>query len=279
MRLASLPWYDLREVQGAHDALWSAIAGRLRAAGLPGVPAVLERDTHYAAQWSSGRLLLGQACGYDVAMGQSQTLQIVATPRFDIRGCSGPLYRSFVVVRRNDPARTLADLRGRGCVINTETSHSGMNALRQLVAPLQQDGRFFGSVFVSGAHERSVVAVVTGEADVAAIDCISYGLFARYRPEALGELRILCETELAPAPPFVTSASTPQWQVEVIRAVLDEVLDDAEQSSPWSALRLRGVTVLAPDAYEPIVTAARAAIDTDYHELSFDAVEPPRCLG
>lgn len=259
VRLASLPWYDLAEVRGAHDALWSAVAGRLRAAGVDTVPERLERGVDYRVQWRSGRLLLGQACGYDVAAAQARALRVVATPRFDVEGCVGARYRSFVVVRRRSAIHGVADLRGGRCVINTETSHSGMNALRRLVAPLRRGGPFFGEVLVSGAHERSVEVVASGAADVAAIDCISYALLARHRPAALADLRILCRTELAPAPPFVTSAATPAWQVEAIRVALDEVLTHAPDPAPWSTLPLRGVSVLPRDAYASLVGPAPAA--------------------
>jgi ABC-type phosphate/phosphonate transport system substrate-binding protein len=271
MRLASLPWYDLAEVHNAHDGLWEALARRLRAAGLSRVPERLERRMGYAQQWASGRLLLGQACGYDVAMGHASDLQIVATPRFDFEGCDGPHYRSFVVVRHDDPARTISDLRGRRCVINTETSHSGMNVLRDLVTPLQRHGRFFSQVVVSGAHDKSVAAVASGAADVAAIDCISWGLLVRNRPEALARLRILCRTGPAPAPPFVTSVSTPASEVAVLRTTLHDVLRAGSRGTTFEGLRLRGVTVLPPEAYEPIVRTARAAAEADYREFTFDA--------
>ncbi len=253
MRVASLPWYDLREVQGVHDRLWTAIADRLRAVGIAGVPDGLDRDTHYAAQWRSGRLLLGQACGFDVANAQSSALRIVATPVFEVEGCEGAGYRSFVVVRRRDPARRLSETRGYRCVINTETSHSGMNALRSLIAPLGWG--FYSSITVSGAHERSVEAVASGRADVAAIDCISWRLLQQHRPAAIADLRILCMTALAPAPPFVTSATTPEHEVQALRGALQAVL--SADRSPARALGLRGIAVLGPPAYASMDASRR----------------------
>ncbi len=42
--IASLPMYDFKELRPAHDALWSAIADRLMAAGITNVPTRLTRD-------------------------------------------------------------------------------------------------------------------------------------------------------------------------------------------------------------------------------------------
>lgn len=247
MRLASLPWYDLAEVQSAHDALWSAVASRLRRAGLKDVPAQLERSLDYVSQWHSGRLLLGQACGYDVATWQSNTLRVLGTPHFGFEGCEGPQYRSFVVVRQESAAHCLLDLRGARCVINTETSHSGMNTLRMLVEPLRTSGPFFGQVRVSGAHEHSAAMVTAGEADVAAIDCITFGLLQQHRLEALESLRVIAASDLAPAPPLVTSASTSVEDVATLREVLVEVIAGAAPA--WSALRLTGLSPLPASAY------------------------------
>ncbi len=258
VRFASLPWYDLAEVQSAHDALWTAVASRLRGAGVADVPAQLERDLDYVGQWHSGRLLLGQACGYDVATWQSKTLRVLGTPHFGFEGCDGPQYRSFVVVREESAARSLLDLRGARCVINTETSHSGMNTLRTLVEPLRSSGPFFDRVRVSGAHEHSVAMVAAGEADVAAIDCITYGLLQRHRPAALDSLRVIAESDLAPAPPFVTSASTSLEEVEVLRAALVEVI--AEAAPSWSALRLTGLSPLPVAAYASMSLGVRPSV-------------------
>jgi hypothetical protein len=41
-------------------------------------------------------------------------------------------------------------------VINSEDSNSGMNLLRQRLAPLQRDGQFFAKVGISGAHRESL---------------------------------------------------------------------------------------------------------------------------
>jgi ABC-type phosphate/phosphonate transport system substrate-binding protein len=258
MRLASLPWYALDEVRPALDALWARIARRLDAAGLAGVPAQLDYDPDYEAQWNSGRLLVGQACGYDAVFGYSKQLRIVATPRFDFPGCVGANYRSFIAVRDASPARDIADLRDLRCVINTPTSHSGMNILRALVAPLHERGRFFSRVTVSGSHEFSLRALQANTADVASIDCITWGLLQTHRPSALHGLRILHRTEAIPAPPFVTAAATRDDEVETIRAAFADELRNPD-GEPHRSLGLLGVQRLEDSAYESVAHYADEA--------------------
>jgi len=266
MRSASLPWYDLDEVRPAHDRLWSAVAKHLRAAGVPHVPGALNRAHRYETGWTEPRLLLSQACGYDTVLQAPPPVQLVSTPHFDFAGCDGPNYRSFVVVRERAAAQDLEGLRGSRCVINTETSHSGMNGLRALIAPLHEDGRFFASVAVSGAHETSVDMVRSGAADVAAVDCITHGLLRRHRPQALVGTRVIAQTAPAPAPPFVTAASTSHTVVGALRAALGSAIEGLEAPGA-AALGLRGLSHLSQADYEPIAALARQADASGYHEL------------
>lgn len=268
MSFACLPWYDLAEIRDATDALWRGLVAGLHARGIGGVPGALERRVHYEDQWSSGGLLLGQACGYDVLMAHAHHLRLVATPCYAADGCEGPTYRSLVVVRDGHPARSLAELRGARCVINTPTSHSGMNVLRSLVAPLSENGRFFASAVVSGAHETSLELLRGGHADVAAIDCVTYALLIRHRPEALAGTRIVHRTAAVAAPPYVTSATTPDHVVEALRAELAAATSRPADAAIMERLGLRGVEVLEIEAYEPIAELERMADGFGYTELS-----------
>lgn len=260
MWFSCLPWYDLAELRDATDSLWQRVAGHLEALGIEGAPQELDRSIPYEQQWKSSQLLLGQACGYDVLISYRDDLQIVAAPRYEVPGCKGACYRSHVVVREDHHAMALAELRGARCVINTPTSHSGMNILRSLVAPLAESGEFFSDVTVSGAHERSMAMVRGGEADVAAIDCVTYGLLAKHRPSALAGTRILYRTQLVPAPPYVTSASTPEPIVAALREALHLALPDPE-------LHILGIDDSDLADYQPIGALARTAQCCEYREL------------
>jgi ABC-type phosphate/phosphonate transport system substrate-binding protein len=153
----------------------------------------------------------------------------------------------------------LDDLRGRVAAINHPDSHSGSNALRALVAPLARDGRFFGAVKVSGSHARSLASVAQGAADVAAVDCITHALLARYRPPALEGTRVLCRTAAAPAPPFVTSAGAAPALVARLRAALHAAIADPALAGARADLLLDGIEVLPRAAYRRIRAFARFA--------------------
>ena len=121
---------------------------------------------------------------------------------YDLPGCGWfaegvPSHRSFIVVSRSSGAETVEELRGGRFAVNGWDSNSGMNLPRRLLAPLAGGAAFFSGVIVSGGHVRSMEMVATGEADVAAIDCVTYGFCALYRPELVARLRVVAETRRA----------------------------------------------------------------------------------
>ena len=198
--------YDFEEVRGAHEVLWNSVARKLERAGVEGVPAALDRSRSVHELWTDPGLLLSQCCGADLVGRYAGTLALVATPLYRAPGCDGCWYSSVVLVAEDSPATELSDLRDAVCVVNSHESHSGANALRALVAPLNRRGRFFSRIVTSGSHPASVATVARGEADVAAIDCVTYACLDRYRPSRLEGTRRLCYTARAPGIPFVTRA-------------------------------------------------------------------------
>lgn len=267
MPTVSLPMYVLPELDAACDALWAGIARRLRAHGFADVPEHLARGRPVDALWRDPDLLLSQACGYNIVNGYVGHLRPVATPRYAASECRGANYCSVVVVRDDHPAATLDDLRGAVCAVNGPESHSGMNALRALVAPLARDGRFFGAVTETGAHVASLAAVLSGAADVAAIDCVCFALLARHRPQAVEGARVLCRTDSAPGLPFVTRVDADAATVEGLRAALVEALVDPDTAAARDALLLEGIEVLADDAYGAILDFERRAAALGYPAL------------
>ena len=268
MSVASLPMYDLPELRPALDALWAGLARHLARAGVPDVPCALTHDAPLEASWSSPDLLLSQCCGYDLLNGCAGALRPLVTPCYRAPGCVGPAYASAVVVAENSPARRLEDLRGGVCAINGWDSHSGMNALRALIAPLSGGGRFFARIAVSGSHRASLAMVARGAADVAAIDCVVHALLLRHRSAAVAGTRPLGHTPRAPAPPFVTRAAFGDATVARLRAALFRAFDDPALEAARADLLLAGIEVLPPAAYGRIEAFARFAARRSYPILA-----------
>jgi ABC-type phosphate/phosphonate transport system substrate-binding protein len=267
MAVASLPMYDLPEIEAWFDELWTGFARHFRRQGLEEVPAQLLRGPPLEALWRDPELWFSQCCGYDVVHGYAGCLKPVATPHFDAPGCVGRDYSSFVVVADASPARTLADLRDTAVAINGYDSHSGMSALRALVAPLSHGGRFFAETKVSGRHVGSLHMVRSGAADVAAIDCVTMALLARYRPDALDGTRTIAQTAPVPGIPYVTRTERGEDFVARLRAGLAQAFDDPSLAGVREALLLKAVEPTSVADYASVAATAAFAVDRGYPEL------------
>jgi ABC-type phosphate/phosphonate transport system substrate-binding protein len=267
-RIAALPMYDFPPLRAATDDYWSAVAARLRAAGVDQVPSALTRDISHIETWRDPRLLFGQACQYPLSTAWPGAVRLVAIPAYAAPGCEGSRYRSAVIVRSDDPAQRLEDLRGRRCAINERSSNSGSNLLRAAIAPLAEHGRFFSSVELTGGHLASVRSVAEGAADVAAIDCVSFAHIQRFHPELTARLRILDWTPSSPGLPYVTARTGDDSIVPALRAALAEVHSDPALAPVRDALRLTGIDFTVDEDYVEVRRIERDAIDRGYPQVA-----------
>lgn len=255
--------YDHPAARWATDALWSALASALAEHGVP-APAALDRRADYASIWHEPGLVLSQTCGYPYATALRGEVQLVATPVYRAAGCEGSGYRSVLAVRADDPARSLADLRGRRIAFNATDSQSGYNALRAAVAPLASGARYFAGTVVTGSHGASAAAVGSGAADLCAIDCVTWAMLGRYEPERLAALRVIGLTAPVPGLPLVTGTAAP---LAAVRAAVAVVMGDPGLNAEREALLLDGIEVLAESDYDVIPAMERQAITAGYAML------------
>ena len=262
--VAGLPMYDWPEVHEEVDALWAAIAERLRATGVD-APDGLWRPDHVGDLWVAPNLLVGQVCGLDVVGDLRGRVEVLGALDYAVEGCAPGDYRSVLVCRAGDPAVDLAGCRGRRAAINGRESQSGHGALLESVAPLAEGGRFFGEVVETGSHRESMLAVVEGRADLAAIDAVAWSLAASHEP-AVDDLRIIGWTEPLPAPPLVVG-----WAQAGLRDTVNSAVADAVASLGLEVRRpldLYGYRVRPTSDYEVLADRLAAAVSEGYPRVA-----------
>ena len=267
MRVASMPMYDMPETRAALDSLWRGLARNLRAEGVREVPDAIVHGRPLRSLWDDSRLLFSQCCGYDIVNRYAGTLVAIATPHYAAPGYRDAQYASAIVVRESCGADDIAEMRGTVCAVNGFESHSGMNALRALVAPASHSGRFFSAVEVTGTHAASIAMVRERSADVAAIDCVSHALLARYRGKALDGTRVLGRSEPAPAVPYATRAEIGPDVLARMRAAITRTFTDRDLAVAREALLLADVKVLPDTAYRRISEMQTLAAQRGYPAL------------
>jgi ABC-type phosphate/phosphonate transport system substrate-binding protein len=262
--IACLPMYDWPEVRPATDALWAAMAAAFARHGID-APTELDRETPREDAWAAPTLVLGQTCGLPYMRSLRGRATLLGSPIYDLPDAEPGDYYSVIVARVDDPAATLADFRGRRVAYNGADSQSGYAALQVVVAPLAEDGQFFGTGLTTGTHRRSAAAVAEGRADIAALDAVSWQLLSDHDAVA-GGLKIIATTPLSPGLPYITSLSGASRQA-TLNTALAEAINDLDPASR-RALRIEGFRPRAERDYAILPERLAAAEKSGYPALS-----------
>lgn len=150
----------------------------------------------------------------------------------------GGRYRATVLVRRDDEAQTLDELRGATFAWVDPNSLTGYHALRAELRRRDEDpGRFFGDARLTFSHDRSIDAVLSGVVRGAVVDEV----VARQMLKG-DELRPVWRSEYFPSPVFVVRKDRPDLAsaLEALanrRDCLEPLGADALERAHWDDYR------------------------------------------
>ncbi|MBC2860596.1 phosphate/phosphite/phosphonate ABC transporter substrate-binding protein [Stappia sp. 28M-7] len=261
---AFLPMYDWPEVRTQTDRLWSLLCQAFADLGL-GAPQQLERGRELMDGWQDPSLLLGQTCGLPLVRHLLDRVCVLGSPDYGLPDCPPGHYCSVVVVREEDPAASLAELRGRRLAYNHPGSQSGEGALRHVLAPIAEGKAFFSSVMETGSHRAALKAVAAGEADAATLDAMSYRLAQAHEPAARS-VRVLLATPPTPGLPMITARGN-RDKVPMLRQAAAAAIAAAPQDLR-TALSLHGFAAFDADDYKVIAERDRHAAALGYPVLA-----------
>jgi ABC-type phosphate/phosphonate transport system substrate-binding protein len=256
--ICALPMYPFPE--DSLQVFWAALRASLQQAGIDELPLELAQPDDLLQHWQRSDLLLSQSCGYPVSTLLRGKVQVVGAFHFDVPGCRLSAYSSVLLVRKDDKRASLPAFHDAVAACNERHSQSGYHALRSAVAPLARDGRFFSKVLFSGAHRRSAQMVAGGEADIAALDCVSVFLLRQQEPAVFERLAVIGFTESMPGLPLITSLSTSATALAQLRQALSVCCQAPELRGSLDAMRITGFSALDENDYR--ICAARAEQNT-----------------
>lgn len=232
--IASLPMYDFAATRTANDRLWQAIRVNYGHG-----PLGLDRSGDPHIQWLRPDLVLSQTCGLPYRESLHGQVLLVGTPDYRVPGCPPGYYRSYIVVRHDDPRQHLEDFCDTLLARNDQRSQSGWAAVKTSMPVNGLRG-----VIDSGSHTNSMRLVAGGEADFAAIDAVTWALLERDTDETQA-LRILAATRPTPGLPFITSL---QENAGRLFSAVEKAISEM-QDADRERLMLHGLERIAPEEY------------------------------
>lgn len=192
------------------------------------------------SHWESADLILSQTCGFPFRARLHGRVALVGTPDFGNDGCPPGYYRSILIAHRDDPRSSLAEFDGARLAYNDGLSQSGW------AAPIHQArvaGIRLKSGVETGAHRASIRAIAEGQADLAAIDSLTWAYVQAF--EDVSRLKVVGVTDPTPALPYITALNQ---DVPAIRAAVAEAIERLS-AADRARLRLRGIVDIPAKAY------------------------------
>jgi phosphonate transport system substrate-binding protein len=125
----------------------------------------------------------------------------------DERNQRRPVYFCDVVVRNDAPIHAFSELQGGSWAYNDACSLSGYYSLLNKLEEAGADESFFDNILCSGSHLNSIEAVLSGEADAAAIDSNVLRMRFRVAPALRNKLRVIESWGPYPIQPVVVSSA------------------------------------------------------------------------
>ena len=241
--IANLMMYARPQLDGVHERYWQLIREYLSRAGI-GSPEHLSQEAEEFSVWQHPDLVLSQTCGMPYRKWLHDKVWLVGTPDYDLDGCPPGYYRNALVVRANDSRGDLDAYRKAVFAYNQTFSQSGYAAPYWHLAP---HGFWFESQLQTEGHLKSARAVAKGDADIAALDAVSWRLIEAHE-EFESSLRVLDWTKPTPGLPLITAQGNDTGTIfDAVRSAIGQ-LDPTDRS----ALGLQGIVRIPKEQYTAI---------------------------
>ncbi len=234
----SLPMYPSAELRPAWQQLWGAVHRRL------GGPQELTWDDDVHRLWLDPQLSISQSCGWPATTTYADRLVPVGAFDPRIPGASNARYRSVLIARKDALPTEL----GRAtAAVNSDDSLSGWISLT--VAVSGTPGRWDGEVRWTGGHAASIEAVVSGEADIASIDAVTWALLGDLDRRPRRGIVVVGRGPRVPCLPIVVPHGASARRIAAVRAAFGEACTDPSTAEARHRLRIRGFVPLGRADY------------------------------
>lgn len=213
-------------------------------------------------------LLLDKACG----------TPILASLRKDDTGQLATTYKSQILVRADSGITDLNGLKGKKFSFVDPISASGYLFPTLLVKNKtgQDPKAFFGSTIFAGSHDKSVLAVYSGQVDGAA-SFIDARTDAGMPADVIAKTKVIDTAGPIPNDGVAVAKGFPaDLQAQVTKALIDYCQTDAGKVQCKALFGWDGLKEVTPDFYNPVRDAAKlAGIDVAAEAAKTPAPPPP----
>jgi len=201
-------------------------------------------------------------------------LQLIAAEK---RGQFGPRTAGAIVVRRDSPIKSLAELRGKRMIFGPQMAPTGYMAQYDLMlkAGLDPERDLAFSTIPQGSfkHEKLIYGVYLGAFDAAAAPVLDLETMTRDGKIAADDFRILAQSEIIPYCTFGAAKTADAALIEKFRKALLELTPettveiDGERRKVLGSAWVDGFEALRDQDYDPVRAMAKRTNMPPYQEF------------
>jgi len=137
------------------------------------------------------------------------------------------VYYSYIIVAKDSPITTFAELRGKRFAFTDPLSNTGKLVPTYMLGKLKETPEsFFQETIFTKSHDKSIKAVAQGIVDGAAVDSLIWEYLNATNPEFTAKTRILQKSPPFAIPPVTVPANlAPELKAKLKLAFLNAHLD------------------------------------------------------
>jgi len=206
----------------------------------------------------SGGLQAAWICGFPYVQ-YRERLKLLAMPLY--KGV--PLYESYLIVNKNNPAAYIDDLSGHVHAFSDPNSNSGYLVTVHLLAQQKlSPSDFFSQTIFTYSHRNVIRAVSSGLAQSGSVDGYVWDVVAKYEPELVAGTRVIRRSEPLGFPPIACSVdSAGDKLADELAEALFAMSDDPLGRHILGTLYLDGFVPGDPQNYDAIAEKMNSVRD------------------
>ncbi len=218
-----------------------------------GQPVELVQRRTYAETYDllrSGTVDFAAVCTNVYVMGNQEFgLELLASPEVEGQAT----YRALIIAKSESGIESFDDLRGRRFAFTDPLSTSGrlypMSLLRQRKTTADA---FFASSVYTYSHDNSILAVVDGVVDAAAVDSLIYDQWVASDPDHAGLLTVVQQSDEFGSPPFVVAPHVSDELHGRLQTALLDLVQSPKGVQILQGLGADRLVILSDSAYDPV---------------------------
>lgn len=197
-----------------------------------------------------GRLEAAFVCSGPYVDGHAEFgLELLAAPQ----AYGKPVYHSYIIVPKESPARSFADLRGKRFAFTDPLSNSGKLVPTYMLARLGETPEsYFREFIFTKAHDKSIKAVAQQVVDGAAVDSLIWEYLSATSPEFTAQTRIVEKSPPYAIPPVAVPRSLDAGLKERLRAAFLGAHADPQGAELLRKMKIDRFVRIEDGAYDSV---------------------------